>query len=288
VTTKRDFIDRLGNLSRKSAREHYNPYTHFDWPETIPDDRAWMPPELLSLYGTPLYGELTAGQIASLSKWESVNFYGLIIHGIREVIEKVAVRIHTPAFAHVSDYLHHLLGEENAHMWFFAKFCRDYGGKIYADRAFALDASPANGVDEFLTFARIAIFEEVVDYYNVNIGKDRTLPAIIQSINATHHRDESRHVAFGRDFMRELYKGVTEGGTQAIAMAEAHLRRYLSHCIDNFYSAPAYRDAGLADPFKLRNRARRAPERAVFHRKMLARTMTFLVSEGILRDGEIQ
>jgi hypothetical protein len=288
VTTKGDFIDRLGNLSRKAVREHYNPYTHFDWPETLPDDRPWMPAELLSLYGTPFYGELTSAQIASLSKWESVNFYGLIIHGIREVIEKVAVRIHTPPFAHVSDYLHHLLGEENAHMWFFAKFCSEYGGKIYADRAFGLDASPVKGVDEFLTFARIAIFEEVVDYYNVNIGKDRTLPPIIQSINATHHRDESRHVAFGREFMRELYKGVAEGGTQAIAMAEAHLRRYLSHCVDNFYSAPAYRDAGLADPFKLRNRARKAPERAVFHRKMLARTVTFLVGEGMLRDGEIQ
>ncbi len=288
MTAQTHFIDKIGNLSRKSARDHYNPYTQFDWPEALPDDRPWMPPELLSLYGMPFYGELTPRQVASLSKWESVNFYGLIIHGIREVIEKVAVRIHTAAFAHVSDYLHHLLGEENAHMWFFAKFCRDYGGKIYADRAFALEASPAHAIDEFFTFARIAIFEEVVDYYNVNIGKDRTLPAIIQSINTTHHRDESRHVAFGREFMRELYKDVVELGTQATDTAEAHLRRYLSHCIDGFYSAPAYRDAGLPDAFKLRNQARKAPERAVFHRKMLARTVNFLVGEGILRDGEIQ
>jgi hypothetical protein len=288
VTAKKGFTDKVDNLSRKSARDHYNPYTHFEWPETLPDDRPWMPLELLSLYGTPFYDELTPGQIARLSKWESVNFYGLIIHGIREVIEKVAVRIHTPGFDHVSDYLHHLLGEENAHMWFFAKFCRDYGGKVYPDRGFSLDASPGRAVEEFLTFARIAIFEEVVDYYNVGIGKDPTLPDIIQSINTTHHRDESRHVAFGREFMRELYKDVVADGTPAVDVAEAHLRRYLSHCIDSFYSAAAYRDAGLADPFKLRNQARKAPERAVFHRKMLARTVNFLIGERMLRDGEIQ
>ena len=288
MTAQRDFASKLESLSRKSVRDHYNPYTQFDWPDALPEDSPWMPAELLSLYGTPFYDGLTPQQVARLSKWESINFYGLIIHGIREVIEKVAVRIHTPAFADVSDYLHHLLGEENAHMWFFATFCRKYGGKIYADRSFALEGAPAQAVDDFLTFARIAIFEEVVDYYNVGIGKDRSLPIIIQSINTTHHRDESRHVAFGREFMRELYKRVAGAGPEATEMAEAHLRRYLSHCIDIFYSAPAYRDAGLADPFKLRNQARRAPERGEFHRKMLARTVNFLLDENILRDGGIQ
>jgi hypothetical protein len=38
----------------------------------------------------------------------------------------------------------------------------------------------------------------------------------------------------------------------------------------------------------LRNQARKAPERAAFHRKMLGRTVSFLVGEWILRDGEIQ
>lgn len=288
MTTNLGFVEKVGNLYRKSVRDHYNPYTHFDWPDALADDQPWMPPDLLSLYGTPFYDELTPRQIAALSKWESINFYGLIIHGIREVIEQVILRIHTPAFAHVSEYLHHLIGEENSHMWFFAKFCLAYGGKIYPDRGFSLEGGMAQPANDFLTFARIAIFEEVVDYYNVNIGKDRSLPPIIQSINTTHHRDESRHVAFGREFMRELYKKVAAEGETATATAEAHLRRYLAHCIDIFYSAPAYRDAGLGEPFRLRNQARRAPERAAFHRKMLARTLNFLVGEGIMRAGEIQ
>jgi len=112
---------------------------------------------------------------------------------------------------------------------------------------------------------------------------------IIQRHNTAHHRDESRHVAFGREFVRELYKAVAdEHGDAGTELTEAHIRRYLSHCIDLFYSAPAYRDAGLADPFKLRNQVRKAPERATFHRNMLARTLNFLVGEGILREREIQ
>ncbi len=115
------------------------------------------------------------------------------------------------------------------------------------------------------------------------------MPPLIQSINTTHHRDESRHVAFGREIVRELYKSVVaEHGSEGVDLVDTHIRRYLSHCIDIFYPAPVYRDAGLADPFKLRNRARNAPERADFHRKMLARTVNFLAAEGILKNGDIQ
>jgi hypothetical protein len=289
VTLNVAFADKLSNLSRKSARDHYNPYSYFDWPDALPEDQLWMPADLLSLCGMPFYDELTPRQLVALTKWESINFYSLIIHGIREVIDEVIARIHTPEFAHVSDYLHHLIGEENNHMWFFAKFCLDYGGKIYPDRTLRLEAALPVRVNHLLTFARIAIFEEIVDYYNVKIGQDHMLHPIIQSINTTHHRDESRHVAFGREFVRELYKAVAdEHGSHGTELTEAHIRRYLSHCIDLFYSAPAYRDAGLADPFKLRNQVRKAPERAAFHRNMLARTVNFLVGEGILRDRENQ
>lgn len=289
MTANTGFVEKVSNLSRKSVRDYYNPYTHFDWPDVLPADQLWMPANLLSVYSTPFYEQLTPQCVIALSKWESINFYSLIIHGIREVFDQVVARIHTPEFAHVSDYLHHLMGEENGHMWFFAKFCLRYGGKIYADRTLSLDAELPAAIKHLLSFARIAIFEEVVDYYNVKIGQDQTLHQIIQSINSTHHRDESRHVAFGREIVRELYKAVAaEHGREGTEFAEGHIRRYLSHCIDIFYSAPAYRDAGLADPFKLRNQARKSAERAVFHRKMLQRTLNFLVAEGVLRDGEIQ
>lgn len=282
-------VEKISNLSRKSVKDYYNPYTCFDWPDKVPEDQVWMPVDLLSLYGTPFYDELTREQVIALTKWESINFYSQIVHGIRDVLDAAVARIHTAEFANVSDYLHHFIGEENGHMWFFAKFCLQYGGKIYPERVLSVDANLPQATNHFLAFARIVIFEEIIDYYNVKIGQDQTLHPIIQSINAVHHKDESRHVAFGREIVRELYKAaIAEHGNDGPELMDGYIRRYLSHCIDLFYPAPVYRDAGLPDPFKLRNQARNAPERAAFHRKMLGRTVNFLVNEGILKNGEIR
>jgi hypothetical protein len=53
VTLKTAFVDKLSNLSRKSVRDHYNPYTHFDWPDALAEDQLSMPAELLSIDGVP-------------------------------------------------------------------------------------------------------------------------------------------------------------------------------------------------------------------------------------------
>lgn len=281
--------EKVRNLSEKSVKDFYNPFTHFRWPAAVPADKPWMPVELLSVYGTPIYAELTDAQRIALTKWESINFYSLIVHGIRDVLDGVVDRIHTPEFAPVSNYLHHFIDEENGHMWFFAKFCLDYGGKIYPERAFSQREQPPRAIGNFLVFAQTAIFEEIVDYYNVKIGQDQSLDPIIQDINTMHHKDESRHVAFGREIVRELYRTVlAEHGKDGADQVDTLIRRYLSHCLDLFYQASVYRDAGLADPFRLRNQLRHAPERVPYHRKALARTVRFLTAEGILKDGEIQ
>lgn len=289
MTLHTTVAERVSNLSRKSLQDHYNPYTHFDWPDAIPEDRVWMPVELLSLYGTPAFDTLTPDQVIALSKWESISFYSLNVHGIKDVLGSVVTCIHTSEFAHVSDYLHHFIGEENGHMWFFAEFCLRYGGKIYTQREMTRDTEPPRAIKNFLIFAQTVIFEEIVDYFNLRIGQDKTLDPIIQDVNMTHHKDESRHVAFGREIVRELHRiVVSEHGDEGAALAEAQIRRYLSHCLDLFYPAAAYRDAGLPEPFKLRNQARHAPERADYHRKMLARTTNFFTSAGFLTDGAVQ
>ena len=66
-----------------------------------------------------------------LSKWEAVNFFSLNVHGIKGVLGFVSRCIYEPRYADVSEYLHVFMGEENFHMWYFAKACLDYAGKIY-------------------------------------------------------------------------------------------------------------------------------------------------------------
>lgn len=277
----------LGRLSQMSVEGYYNPYQLFDWPERLPDDRFLMSQQLLSVHGTRFMTELSEQQLKALSRWESVNFYSLNIHGIRELLLEVTARIHAPGYEPLSGFLHHFIGEENEHMWFFAEFCRRYGGKLYADKRIKLDSGLADDpvVNDFMTFARILIFEEMVDYYNVMMSKDESLEPIIQKINAVHHQDESRHVAFGRQLVEELHgKLRANQPAELLSQLEDYLKRYITLCIDSFYNPYCYRDAGIADPYQLRTELRQDPARQAQHERILARTVGFFTKSGIFNS----
>ncbi|MEU9366208.1 diiron oxygenase [Streptomyces avermitilis] len=116
-------------LARASVDDYYNPYQKFEWPDAIPQDAMWMSPHLLTVHGTAEADGLTSEQLRELSRWESIHFYSLNVHGIRELLLEVVQRIHTPGFEVPTPFFHHFLGEENEHMWFFAEFCLRYGKK---------------------------------------------------------------------------------------------------------------------------------------------------------------
>ncbi|HXO19007.1 MAG TPA: diiron oxygenase, partial [Thermoanaerobaculia bacterium] len=174
-------LDRIIGLSIDT---YYNPYKTFEWPETLPERQWWMSPDLMTVHGSALEGELDEERRMALSKWESIYFYSLNVHGIRELLLEVVKRVHTPGFETESEFFHHFIGEENEHMWFFATFCLKYGRKIYADKKLKLAIEPADAdVESLLVFSRILIFEEIVDYYNMRIGRDESLHPIIRQVN---------------------------------------------------------------------------------------------------------
>lgn len=51
-----------------------------------------MSPSLLSIHGTEVEGEFSQAQKMALSKWASINFYGLNVHGIRGLLIEVVDR----------------------------------------------------------------------------------------------------------------------------------------------------------------------------------------------------
>src|SRR4051794_25816637 len=173
-----------------SERDYYNPYQLFHWPAELPSEQYWMSPELMSVYGTEVAREYSEEQLWALSKWESINFYSLNVHGIRSLLIEVISRIHTPGFERPSEYFHHLIGEENEHMWFFAKFCLNYGGKIYADKQVRWQDVEILEAADFLVFMRLLLFEEIVDFFNKRMGGDERLDPTIRQVNAIHHQDE--------------------------------------------------------------------------------------------------
>ncbi|MFE2979034.1 diiron oxygenase [Streptomyces sp. NPDC059258] len=282
------FQDVLDRLVAMSERDYYDPYKLFQWPDSLDEDAYWMSPELMTLHGTEAASAFDDDQLKAISKWESINFYSVNVHGIRELLTSIIARIHAPGFEIPSEYFHHIIGEENDHMWFFAKFCLNYGGKIYPDRQIVFTGPRIPEAENFLIFARLLIFEELVDVYNQFMGGDERLHPTIRQVNAVHHQDESRHIAFGRQIVSILHEELRARLT-AVQLAElgGYLKRYMRSSVEMLCSPAAYRDAGVDDPYGLRRSVLADPAFDAYVARALRRSTRFLAAEQIIDDERI-
>lgn len=273
-------LDRIIGMSIDT---YYNPYKTFQWPDELPDEQWWMTRDLMTVHGTALENQLSEKQLMALSKWESIHFYSLNVHGIRELLLEVIKRVHTPGFEEESEFFHHFVGEENEHMWFFATFCLKYGKKIYVDKKIKIPAGEMpSDVESLLVFARVLIFEEIVDYFNLRMGRDESLHPIIRQVNAIHHQDESRHIAFGREIVKLLWEGVRERHpAERQQEIRDYLGRYLHASIQSLYSPTVYADAGVPEPYKVRTALLSDPIRHAADVRVLKRTTDFFSSLGL-------
>ncbi|MEU3626935.1 diiron oxygenase [Amycolatopsis coloradensis] len=288
IDTNERFHVILDRLSSMSVDDYYNPYKSFEWPESLPPDMWWMSPELTTTHGTAAASRLPQDQLHALSRFESVNFYSLNVHGIRELLIEVTKRIHTAGFETPSEFFHHFIGEENEHMWFFAEFCLRYGNKIYRQPPGAMALTiPESRLESLLVFTRILIFEELVDHFNSKMALDESLHETIRHINRIHHQDESRHIAFGRELVAILFEGVrAESTATELADIETYIRRYMTYSFETLYNPQVYRDAGVSDPHGLRRELLDSPRRVEFERQVFRKTRKYLEKTGILHGRE--
>ncbi len=279
-------VDRLVRLSREDP---FDPFRDLTWPERLTPDTLWMSPELMSVHGTPHFDRLSREQLIELSKFESINFYSLNVHGIRELLVEVSARIHMPGFEDVSEFFHQFIAEENEHMWYFARFCLTYGRKLYADRRLKVSGPTDPVLASFLVFARILVFEEIVDHFNTHMANDPGLDPTVKQINRLHHEDESRHIAFGRCIVELLLRRLKrEYPAAALADVAEYLKRYMVVSVQSLYNPAVYRDANIPDPYALRIALLASPERRLYHERWLKRTIGFFVKQDVFaREDQI-
>lgn len=276
-------VDKLCLASR---REYSNPYATLQWPADF-DEAAWfMSPELLSVYGDTTYAQLSDVQRAKLSFYEAVNFFSLNIHGEKALTEGLAQRLYKKGAMEWTPYLHHFLDEENKHMTYFGEFCLRYAKKIYTDKKMVFAREYAPGEEDFLFFAKIMIFEELVDVYNLRMSKDERLVPVVRMINRLHHTDETRHLAFGRQVVKELFATYSSKWShEVLRNVRAYLAAYLQATWKEYYNPEVYQDAGLDNPYELRNRVYRS-EQAIAHRQQVSQgCVRFLLDHQMLLEA---
>jgi hypothetical protein len=271
-------LDRLCAASRAA---YANPYATLEWPAALAPDAWCMSPELISIHGTDAYSALDEAGRRRVAFFECVNFFSLNIHGEKVLVQGLAKRMYQKG-APPADYLHHFLDEENKHMIYFGEFCRRYAGKIYDDRKLAFAREHAPGEETFLFFAKVLVFEEIVDTYNLRMARDERLAPVVRRINHLHHRDEARHLAFGRGVVKELYQDSAPGWPDETRQEVSRtLRSYIDACLNEYFNPDVYRDAGLGNPVAVREAALLNPGAVERRRAMSARCLRSLREAGI-------
>jgi len=262
---KIDFTKFLAELSAVSEESFIDP-RDFEWPGTLAPDAWYFTPELMSLYGSDTWEDLSDAQRKKLSFFEAVNFFSLNIHGEKYLISEISRRLYGDGESEFSRYLTHFVDEEARHMMYFAGFCRRYADKIYPDRNLHGAGSGDEELDMFLLFARINVFEEIVDHYNRVMAKDERLEPVVREINRIHHFEELRHLNFGRNFLQHcLLQHVADWDAARRAELREHLTAYLQFVWKQYYNPDMYEDAGIGNAFEVW-RAQSAGPAAVRHR----------------------
>jgi hypothetical protein len=261
-----------------------DPYTAFDWPERLDADAHWfMSPSLTSLYGTPAWDALSETQQRRLSFYELVNFFSLAIAGERLLVHKMAPYLYHTDYAAHTPYLHHFLEEENRHMVWFGTFCQRYAGKVYSARWYPLPSNHDDSEEEFRFWVSVLAFEEVGDAYNQAIAADETIHPLSREINRAHHREETRHLAFGRLMVREVWERHSSNWAPEVkARVQDYVANYLLSEFHDYFNPAVYIDAGLPEPYRLRADALACDAAKVRFRDVSASCAKVLVDAGVL------
>lgn len=281
-----DLVETARKLAAASRKNYLNPYTYLEWPEPLNLDQWFMSPELISLYGTEIYDNLSQSEQKRLSFFECVNFFSLNIHGEKPLCQGLAKRLYSLESGKYSNYLHHFLDEENKHMIYFAGFCERYAGKIYRDRKLNFERSYAEGEEDFLFFVKVLIFEEIADAYNISMAADKRLEPTAAKINNVHHLEEARHLVFGRQMVEHLFaKYSPSWSEETVELLRSYLYSYIEATWKEYYNPDVYKDAGLSNPYELVSVAWNS-QASFDRRELLSRSCYKLLAQLGLMAGE--
>ena len=277
MKTEKERSRYFNKLIKISEDEKYDPVTFFKWEECIGSNEYWMSPELLSVYNTPYYNQLSESELKELSKWELINFFSMSVHGERNIKMDMLKYLNTKYFVEQSDYFVHFLGEENSHIYFFSRFCKQTVGKLYSYMSIPLNSFQSYDVDRFIVFAQTLIAEEIGDYFNVIMSKDERLPDLIRAINKQHHLDESRHISMGKILCKGMWQELKEKESlEKIIQVQSYLLSFMRNFLRDFYNPEIYKDSKIDKPYEFRENIINSLNNKDFHLKVCGTILSYL------------
>src|SRR3954467_5313631 len=201
--TRQEFADRL---LKGSVKKSYAPVVDIDWDAPLDPDKFFLPPKTVSLYGTPLWDNMTRAQQIDLSRQEFVNTLSAGIW-FENILNQALLRkiIHQDPTSRSTHYELTELGDETRHMVMFGKAISRVGAKPIQPRWWqrvVINALPLGFKGSVLWVAAL-IGEEIFDSLQRQMMDDPELQPMVQRLMRIHVTEEARHIQFARDGARK-------------------------------------------------------------------------------------
>ncbi|ANW66932.1 aminobenzoate oxygenase [Mycobacterium sp. djl-10] len=201
--SREDFADRL---LKGSVKKSYEPAVDIDWDAPLDPDKFFLPPQVVTLYGTPEWDALTRAQQIELSRQELVNILSAGIW-FENILNQALLRdlMHKNPTASATHYALTELGDETRHMVMFGKTIARVGGIPVRPKLFQriiINTLPLTFRGSVL-WAAALVGEEIFDALQRQIMEDPDLQPIVQRLMRIHVTEEARHIQFARDGLRK-------------------------------------------------------------------------------------
>ncbi|MCL6300236.1 diiron oxygenase [Streptomyces kronopolitis] len=192
-------------LLDSSARHSFDPDTELDWDAPLEEGKWFWPPELVSLYDTPLWRKMSleqqqdlarheAASLASLGIWFEIILMQLLV---RHIYDKPVTSAHVRyALTEIAD--------ECRHSKMFARMIHKGGtpaypvSRVHHNLARVLKTvSTTPG-----SFACTLLGEEILDWMQRLTFPDERVQPIVRGVTRIHVVEEARHVRYAREELR--------------------------------------------------------------------------------------
>ncbi|MBV8789947.1 MAG: diiron oxygenase [Mycobacterium sp.] len=277
--SREEFSDRL---LKGSVRKSYEPVVDIDWDAPLDPDKFFLPPRLVSLYGTPMWDEMNREQQIELSRHELVNTLSAGIW-FENMLNQALLRtiLHEDPTSKSTHYKLTELGDETRHMVMFGKAIERIGAKPVRPRPFhrmVINALPFAFQRGSMLWVAALIGEEIFDSLQRQMMDDPELQPIIQRLMRIHVTEEARHIQFARDGARKRVTEMPRVNRWFMANINGLGGYFFNYLFSN--SIP-YARTGL-DPKRARRIARTSAHRHDIQVAGFAPLATFLTEVGLL------
>ncbi|MFF2859872.1 diiron oxygenase [Streptomyces rubiginosohelvolus] len=232
-------------LLESSAKHSFDPDTELDWDAAIEDGAWFWPPELLSLYGTPMWDRMSEEQRLDLSRHEAAALASLGIW-FEIILMQLLVRhiYDKPVTSNHVRYALTEIADECRHSMMFGRMI-DWGGaptypvpRVYHNLARVLKTvSTTPG-----SFAATLLGEEILDWMQRLTFPDERVQTLVRGVTRIHVIEEARHVRYAREELRRQMVTAPRWERELTKVSCGEAARVFSVC---FVNPQVYENVGL-------------------------------------------